>query len=540
MTLRAQAIIVLAIVAVGAGVSAKPLLAQETAPSPQPLRVTTRLVQIAVLVQDKQGNPVTGLTKDDFVLLDGKKNQEIQLFSVDTNQTLPGAEQPLPPGTYTNEIEQGGVPSNLTVILMDSFNTAYLDQAYARNQIVKLLLTIRPQDRVALYALGSRLRVLHEFTSNASSLLEALMKFKSERAPDRDNGDTGPTNLFNQQLVQLAQDAGIDENQAFAVDHGHLTAEALRMIANHVGSLPGRKNLVWVSGSFPFSLETNNPQRTPSGQKIPFPTEVELVTRALNDANMAIYPVDARGLVDPGLTGTGVNIMGKVDTSSFGAMQILARRTGGRAYYNTNAIMGSIRQAIDDSSVAYELGFYPAGVKWDGSFHAIHVKVKRADVHVQAREGYFALPEPPSTPETRLAMISEIARSPMQATGVRMRAEIAPVLSLGQRSLEITLSVDAQQLGFQRESEHWKGLVDVAFVQLDAREQFIDKFTLSFHLALSTAEREEMLRRGFFFTREFPILSNTTELRVIVRDDGNGKIGSVHIPLASAFLDKTN
>ncbi len=306
-------------------------------------------------MQDKQGKPVTGLTKDDFVLLDNRKPQEIQLFSVDTSQVLPSAERSLPPNTYTNEIEQGGAPSNLTVILMDSFNTAYLDQSWARKQIVKLLLTIQPQDRVALYTLGSHLRVLHEFTSNASNLIEALTRYKSDQAPDMDRIESGPTNLFNQQLVQLFEDAGINENQAFAMDHSHLTAEALRTIANHVGSLPGRKNLVWVSGSFPFSLETNNPQRTPSGQKIPVATDVELVARALSNANMAIYPVDARGLVDPGPNGTGVHVIGKVDDSNFGTMQILAQRTGGRAYYNTNAIMGSIRQAIDDSRVTYEL-----------------------------------------------------------------------------------------------------------------------------------------------------------------------------------------
>jgi VWFA-related protein len=537
MTLRTIAIAALAVII---GTGAEVLRAQGTASSQHPLRVTTRLVQIAVLVQDKQGKPVTGLTKDDFVLLDNKKNQEIQLFSVDTNQVMPSAERPLPRDTYTNEIGQGGAPSNLTVILMDSFNTAYLDQAWARKQIVKLLLTIQPQDRVALYTLGSHLRVLHEFTSNASSLIEALTKYNGERAPDMDNGETGPTNLFNQQLVQLADDAGINENQAFAEDHSHLTAQAIRMVANHVGSLPGRKNLVWVSGAFPFSLETNNPERTPSGQKIPIATDVELVARALSDANMAIYPVDARGLVDPGLTGSGVHVIGKVDDSNFGTMQILAQRTGGRAYYNTNAIMGSIRQAIDDSRVTYELGFYPAGVNWDGSFHAIRVKVKRADVHVQAREGYFALPERVSTPEGRLGMISEAARSPLEATGVHMRVEIFPVVLFGQKSLRLTLAIDTEQLDLEREDEQWKGLVDVAFVQLDGKNQIAGTVPLSFHLALSPEEHEQMMKQGFSFARELPILSNSSEMRVIVRDDGNGKIGSVHIPLASYFSKKTN
>jgi VWFA-related protein len=537
MTLRTIAIVALA---VGVGSGTELLRARGTTPLQQPLSVTTRLVQVAVIVQDRQGKPVTGLTKDDFVVLDDKKPQTIQLFWEDAEEISPSSQPELPPNTYTNEITRGSVPPNLTVVLIDSFNTAYADQDYARRQIAKLLLTLQPQDRVALYALGSRLHVLHEFTSDASNLIEALTKYNGERAADMDNGESGPTNLFNQQLVQLAEDAGISENHAFAMDHSHLTAEALRTIANHVGSLPGRKNLVWVSSTFPFSLETNNPLRTSTGRKIPFPTDVELVTRALNDANMAIYPVDARGLVDPGLTGTGVHVIGTVDTSNFGTMQILARRTGGRAYYNTNAIMGSIRQAIDDSRVTYELGFYPAGVKWDGSFHTIRVRVKRPNMQVQAREGYFALPERPSTPEVRLEMISEAAGSPIEATGLGMRVEIVPALVLDQESLRLTLSVEAQQLALERENEHWKGLVDFAFVQLDGKNQIVDKFTLSFHLALSPEQHDQMMKQGFFFERELPILSNTAEVRVIARDDGSGKIGSVHIPLTVLFPNKAN
>jgi hypothetical protein len=64
-----------------------------------PLRVTTRLVQINVIVNDKHGNPISGLTKEDFVLLDNKHPQEIQLFSADTNLHGDLPQAPLPPDT---------------------------------------------------------------------------------------------------------------------------------------------------------------------------------------------------------------------------------------------------------------------------------------------------------------------------------------------------------------------------------------------------------------------------------------------------------
>ena len=216
---------------------------------------------------------------------------------------LPGAPEPLPPGTYTNEIQAASVPSNLTVILLDSFNTGFFDQAFVRSQVLKFLQTIQVQDRVALYALGAYLRVLHEFSSDSSSLAESLRNYLGEHALDMDAARTESIGALHKDLEAGAAAEGIDDSRPFAQDHGHPTAEALRMIADHVGWRPGRKNLVWISGSFWFGIETNNLQKTPDGRKIPFATDVELAMRALNSANVAVYAVDARGLVDGGTFG---------------------------------------------------------------------------------------------------------------------------------------------------------------------------------------------------------------------------------------------
>ena len=98
------------------------------------LHVTTRLVQINVIVNDKRGNPVPGLTKEDFLLLDNKKLQSIQLFSVENNRPAP-SEAPLPPDTYSNRFaEHGQTPPSVTVILLDGVNTEFADQALAESR----------------------------------------------------------------------------------------------------------------------------------------------------------------------------------------------------------------------------------------------------------------------------------------------------------------------------------------------------------------------------------------------------------------------
>jgi len=501
-------------------------------PSQQPLRVTTRLVQFDVIVLDKHGSPVTGLTKDDFAVFDNKSQRTIQLFSVETGQMLPGATEPLPSNTYSNEIQAAGVPSNLTVILLDSFNTGFFDQSFARSQIVKLLRTIQTNDRVAPYALGARLRVLHEFSSDAASLAEALKNYLGEHALDMDSARSESISTLHKDLEALAAAEGIDDSHPFTQDHRHPTAEALRMIADHVGSLPGRKNLLWVSGNFPFSVETSNLQRTADGQRIPFATDVELTMRALNNANVAVYPVDARGLVDSGLIGASASSNIEQDMAKFSAMESLARRTGGFAFYNTNGIKGSIRQAIDESRVTYQLGFYPEDANWDGSFHKLHVKVNRPDTHVQTREGYFALPEPNIAGQTWAEMLSEIATSPVEATGIRIRAQVTPPYKPGEKTLSLVLSLDTAQFRFAQGGGAWNDVVSVAYIQLDEKNRVIETRRLRLPLAIDSETYAQLMKQGMILTRDVQVLPDAAGVQIIVRDGASGKIGSVRIPIA--------
>jgi len=135
------------------------------------VKVSTRLVQASVVVEDKHGNPVTGLKKEDFTLLDDKQPQTISVFSVTTNRIPSTPSPPTPPDTFTNRISGSrDVPSNVAVILLDGLNTEFTDQAFARQQVIKFLLQIEPQDRVALYTLGNELQILHDFTGDCLDL----------------------------------------------------------------------------------------------------------------------------------------------------------------------------------------------------------------------------------------------------------------------------------------------------------------------------------------------------------------------------------
>ena len=517
---------------------------------PPAIRATTRLVQVSVLVHDKHGNPITDLTKDDFVVLDEKKSQEIRIFSVETNQVPAHAPPLLPPDTYTNRIqERGNVPTSITVILFDGLNTEITDQAYAKKQVVKFIQTqVHPQDRVAIYSMGRNLRVLHDFTSDSSSLLAALAAYRGAETPLIDASNAQVSDNPVPSVAAFLNEAYQREANYFIKDRVHRTLDALTAIANHVGTLPGRKNLIWVSGSFPFSIGYDNIEANTSDAKELFANDIETAARALTNADLAVYPVDARGLMTPD-TGVRSNpgyrygrstmasdrALTAPSTSNFDSMNMLADRTGGRAFYNRNDIWGAIRDAIDDSRVTYELGYYPQGFDWKGQFRELKVEVKRSGAHVRARKGYFAMPEPKLTPQLRQAIIAQSATSPLEPTGIGIIVRVKPVDPPSSRKLHAIGVFDLREFALELKGGRWSGSIDTVFLQLDNKNQIIDAIdeTTNLHLDLATYER--LAKEGVTYSKDVPILPEAVELRLVLRDGTTGTVGAVSIPLAKYF-----
>src|SRR6267154_2463767 len=265
------------------------------------IRVTTRLVQVNVVVHDKKGEPIADLKKEDFTILDKGKEQKVAVFAVDSIDAPRKAWPKLPPNIFSNRIQRADTPTSTTVILFDGLNTRFQDQAYARKQIVKFLSGIQPHDRVALYLLGSDLRILHDFTNNPDHLAQALSKYRGRISGELDAADPAPRDSTgNDDLDQFLSSSDQVISDFYNVNKAKFTLDAMEAIAHHLASLPGRKNLVWVSGGFPFTLglepgdfSMDNPNR----EHRTFHEETTRVARAMNDASIAIYPVDARGLM---------------------------------------------------------------------------------------------------------------------------------------------------------------------------------------------------------------------------------------------------
>lgn len=499
------------------------------------LRATTRLVQVSVVVRNRRGEPVTDLNRDDFTLLDGGRGQEIRVFERLPEQTAHPMVATLPPNTFSNRLEvTAGSPVMATAILLDGLNTQFADQPYARLQIVKFLEQLQPQDCVGIYALGQGLRVVHDLSNDPAALLQALAADGKGNPPMTLETEApqafGGWQEFNAWMEEINQNVA----DKYRADRALRTIRALLAIANHLERVPGRKNLIWVAGRFPswFShsaVPIVNLTR-PGGDK--FQPEIERAARALGDANVAIYPVDARGLVAPAEyspdRGTIDRDMRGSGLANLGGARELAARTGGRAFYNTNDIQGAVRQVIDESRESYVLGYYPNHGKWDGTFREIKLQVHRPGMRVSWRRGYFALPEQFQDTVRLRDALDAAMWSPIDATrlGLTVRASRDPA------GLDMNIDLDPRDITLRREEARWRGTVDLMFVQFAPEGSRLETSSKLIRLDLDQVTYAAATeKRSLALTQRLELASGATLLRILVGDVESGALGSLSLPL---------
>jgi VWFA-related protein len=557
---------------------------QSTRPA---IRVMRQMVQVDIIAKDHNGKPVENLKQSDFSLFDNGRRQEISFFSLETDKTRNLPRPALSPGTYSNLIEQKqGVPGNLTILLLDYLNTKHSDIAFARDRVMKLLHDMKPDDRVAVYVLSGRLYVLHDFTSDMNALTQSVKKYDTVDSadvansgsftPSFDTNKRGGEDIASDQFInQASQDMSDFAN----VDRAFTTTNVFEIIAQHMMRLPGRKNLIWVSGSFPISLNmekmgnsTNDAYETPStplmspaayGTKVgpgnsaeglymydrrTFDETLGRAARALANANIALYPVDPRGLI--GNWGTGSPLQGSAlvgpqiyqqpgalyDVApNLDTMRTLADLTGGVAYYNNNDIGGEVRKAIEDSRVSYMLAFYPSDDDGKGKFHNLKVKLNRPGIELRYRTGYSPQPLNFTGIVDNSAIMREAIASPLDATGLGMTVHAVSVRNAAVPTVALNIDLEENDVSFKFDDERNVGSIQVMLVQYDAEGNQIWGETSKVKMRLVKDTYAKVRKEGLQFGRNLPLKPGAVELKVIACDDKSSAIGSVSIPLASYF-----
>ena len=411
------------------------------------IRTGTQLVIVDVVVQDKQGNPVRGLSKQDFVLTEKKQPQTLRNFEEHStlNPPKPGEPMPpLPPGSFTNYT---ATPASgaLNVLLLDALNTPMADQAYVRYELQQYVKKAQPGTRIAIFGLSQRLFMLQGFTSEPTTLRDAVQHKLIPRASTLLDDPVG-TGADQMTLSGAASDMGLDQVasnlQQFEAEQASFqtqmrvqyTVDAFNTLAHYLSAFPGRKNLIWFSGSFPIDVMPDGDLQNPFSVMENNDELFRETTNLLARAQVAVYPVDARGLmVDPSFSAANSGRAFARNPSAFGkatqkfaqkqaeehmTMEQIATDTGGHAFYNNNDLAGAVQKAIEAGSNYYTLTYTPADHNWNGEYRAIRVdlapNLKAANYRLSYRHGYYA--DDPFHPRTRDGATGTTTQTAVQST----------------------------------------------------------------------------------------------------------------------------
>lgn len=520
-------------------------------------RTETVLVQVPVVVTDKAGKHIHGLNKEEFTVLENGKPVSVTAFEELTANTGRITMPAVPPGQFRNLSLEDPKPRNVVVIALDTVNTPFLDQAYGRRELVKFLAHNLDSGQVfSLMLITSHgLKVVQGLTGDPAGLMQALKHVggeisqletvSTEAQADAATGSM-PSTVFSPYAdPQAALDSFVEYGDAVEAEFRQGNAIETTMngflgIALSLSGIPGRKSLIWATGGFPFSMDS--PSSVPGGY---LSLLYERTLLALNEAEISVYPVDIRGLMNNSMFAEGARVgsisgsaasrqiinRGWLQQSKFDTLNDFADMTGGKAFYNTNDLTGSFQRAADDGSSYYLLGYYLDTHNNKPGWRNLKVKVGKKDVEIRARTGFFVTNSTMNPLLSRNIDISNALHSPIEGTGVPVTVQWLSVAADGEKKKAVFLAhMPAGSLSFDPAGRDQLNF-DFAALAYDKDGKEAGRASLSFTRPVPQDQLASVRANGLDFRNALQLTSGKYTVRFVVRDNVTGKVGSVTAPL---------
>jgi VWFA-related protein len=547
-TRRRKALVVLSLT-FAACLVAVCLQSQETQPAVPRFTSRASLVLVPAIVTDRNGTPMTGLTKDDFYLSDNKQAQKISIF--EEINTQPGEIRRIDAhdNGFTNAVAPEAKTQRLTMILLDTLNTQFVDQVRARRELLKLVEeALKPGEPVALLSItSSGLNVLNDFTTDPTVLAAAIRKVRAQSsAAERsanDQADFESTLQFRNitgrapnSMSTIAdsldgfQNSAFERFQQFQLSNSvETTLRALRQIAESFSGVPGRKSLIWATGGLPFeaddptSFQLGNPRLL---------DHYEATWNALNDAQITVYPLDMGGLFNPGFVSPRfrrvVRVRRAVDSVS--NLETLAKMTGGRFCEHKMNLVGCYNEAQQDASHYYLLGFYTDTSKGKPGWRRLDVIVNKPQLQVRARSSYYIPTKPHDPAKAEREDVDTAVISPTDFTAVPMLVRWTGRSSDGDK-VKLSFRFNVASAGISMdENTHKLALVFAAFAKTP-KGSIAGDFVKELEGNLPTAAAEQIAMHGVVYDGAISVPPGKYIVRFIVRDNPSGRLGTVSVPV---------
>jgi VWFA-related protein len=561
------------------------------------VQAQSTLVLVDITATNDKHNPIHQLTSADFTILEDGQPQPVKAFE-EHSAGAPAAFPPMPklaPGTFTN-FSPAPPRGALNILLFDKLNTPLTAQAYVRDQVLKYLKEAPSGTRIAIFALTTDLKMLQGFTSDPE-LLRAMVEGKKNGlnpSPAMNNqvdGDNPGDDDAAMDAAGNSPDAATimanlqqfeAEQQSFQLRIRQIyTLNALNDLARYMSNLPGRKNLIWFSGSFPINVLPDGDLADPFAVVDSAEDEFRQTVDLLSRGQVAVYPVDARGLMvtpmynasssgssfarNPRAFGNADAKWAQKTASEHDTMNQMAAETGGRAFVNTNGLTEAVQTAIEAGSNYYTVAYSPTNENWNGGFRRIQVKIDKPGVTLAYRRGYYADdPNKPAqstpaqngqgqngqpAPQPYNAMRQAMMHGAPNPTQIVFVADVRPATTdteaaamqsnqLGKnvqgpfRRYSIMFAVNPRQVNFAaaQDGTHKFGLEFVTLVY-DANGAMVNEQANGIVANVPDAKLADTLKRNLIYRQQISVpAKGEYYFRIGMRDRNTDNVGALEIP----------
>ena len=554
-----------------------PGFAQDVKPTATPppenqeeiIRISSDLVLIDALVLDKDGKQVTDLQPEDFEVWQDGNLQKITNFSyVSSENAATSATKNPSDGKKKNAVAQ--VPSNvrsntngrIITFIIDDGNCLASPESInvAREGVIKFIdEQMSPDDKVSIYRTRSGSSLLQLYTSNKEILKRQARKaawFPSAcgsafDAAKRDEnikatgGGQGSFENENDKEFRQMNEQNERDNQVIG------TVGVINFVVERLKNLPSRKVVFLLSDGL---MTTSNKGTV---QTRAFDALREVADKA-SRASVVIYTLSAKGLnvpgflsaqddISPGITGGADNTeairLARIEEETYlnNGMSYLAYSTGGEFLRNRNFLDTGVREVLKKESGHYLLGYQPNDETFKGkNFHKIEVRVKRPELRVSSRRGFYGRENESVKTKYKSAdsPLYQAIASPLQQNGMDVR--LTTLLEKNEakaNTIRALLHLKGKDLTFTDDAKDTKkASIDVVAVLLDEKGKVIEEFNRSHTFRVSQANLPVILQNGLIYTADFPVKKEGVySFRIVVRDNQSKTIGS-----AGDFLEIPN
>ncbi|HXT24779.1 MAG TPA: VWA domain-containing protein [Candidatus Eisenbacteria bacterium] len=510
---------------------------QASTPQSAPaIRATTELVLVNVVARDKKGNLVRNLKQQDFTVLEDGQRQQVASFDFENIDELALAQQQTVTATGESEPASSAPPTQpaeraadardrrLILLFFDfsAMDPEQIDRAVdAAKQYVNT--KMKSADLIAIVSLTTNMRLDLNFTDEKAKILSTLSAYNSSSGQGFDNGATGSSEGSPETGGAFTAD-DTDYN-TFSADRKLL---ALQSIIQSVGKLSQKKSLIYFSNGISQSGVDNQ-------------SALRAATAAAVKANVAIYPLDVRGLQalpaggeaqNASLHGqsaySGASVLNDLNSnaSTQETLSTLAADTGGKAFFDSNDFSGIFSQVQKDTSAYYILGYSSSNHLKNGRFRHIKVVVNRPDLKLEYRAGYYAGRDfEHSGRADREAQLQDELASDLPATDVAVYAGTAYFRRDDSHYfLAVSMVVPGSQIPFVQEKDRDSATLDIAGVILEGGKFQVGQLRDTVKLAVDSTQ--QVRRKNVQYNTSFLLAPGGYHLKFVVRENRTGRMGT--------------